>query len=334
MRQDWNTGWFLALLGLLALALVGCSSDRPKASKSTKLDPFAGKGSPYYKGKGPLPEGGGRYHVGRPYQVAGRWFTPKEQPGYDKKGQASWYGEAFHARKTSNGEWFDMADLTAAHPTLPLPSYAKVTNLENGKVVVVRINDRGPFVGTRLIDLSKRTSEYLGFKHKGKAMVRVQWIAEAPLDDKGYRHLAMMNGQLKRGSSMRQLTQTASRATPANTQVAEGESVDEPAAETVAYKAPATEPEPTFVSAGYVIHVATFGKRANADAAYEFLQDTAQVQMFQFQGGDAPLYRLQTVTVADQEEAHSILQQIHAVGFPDAKIRRVRVQQVAAKVAG
>ena len=334
MHRDGNVGWFLAVLAVLALALVGCSSDRPKASKSRKLDPFAGTGSPYYKGKGPIPEGGGRYHVGSPYQVAGRWFTPKEQPGYDKKGMASWYGEAFHARKTSNGEWFDMADLTAAHPTLPLPSYAKVTNLENGKTVVVRINDRGPFVGTRLIDLSKRTSEYLGFKHKGKAMVRVQWIADAPLKDKGYRHLAMMNNGMRDGDSIRQLASAAQRKASANRQIAATGSADEPAAETVAYKTPAAEPEPTFVSAGYVVHVATFGKRSNADAAYAFLEDVAEVQMFKFEREDAPLYRLQTVAVADEDEASALLEKIRTAGFPDANIRRVRVQQVAAKIAG
>ena len=164
--------------------------------KQAKLDPFAGKGSPIYTGKGPVPWGGGRYHVGKPYQVAGRWFKPKEQPNYDKKGMASWYGEAFNRRKTSNGEWFDMTRLTAAHPTLPLPSYVKVTNLDNGREVVVRVNDRGPFVGTRIIDLSKRTAEVLDFKHKGKAQVRVQYIGPAPLNDNGS-HLMAMNKELE-----------------------------------------------------------------------------------------------------------------------------------------
>jgi rare lipoprotein A len=339
MYAGGRSGWFLALLGIFAIVLVGCSSDRAKhASKSRKLDPFAGTGSPYYKGKGPLPEGGGKYHVGKPYQVAGRWYTPREQPNYDKKGMASWYGEAFHARRTSNGEWFDMGDLTAAHPTLPLPSYAKVTNLENGRTVVVRINDRGPFVGTRLIDLSKRTSDVLGFRHKGKSMVRVQWIAEAPLNDKGYRHLAMMNTEMKSGSSIRQMAGVAERNAPSDMRVAAASEVDEPGDEpvatTVAYKTPLDEPEPTFVSAGYVVHVATFGKRANADAAYEYLSEMAEVQMFQFEGGESPLYRLQTVSVADSQEAEELLEKLVSAGFPDAKIRRVRVQQVAAKIAG
>jgi len=108
------------LLLAIGLILSGCASRHH--SKHASLDPFAGVGAPYYKGKGPIPFGGGRYQVGSPYQVAGRWFKPHEQPNYDAKGTASWYGEAFHRRRTSNGEWFDMNQLTAAHPTLPLLS--------------------------------------------------------------------------------------------------------------------------------------------------------------------------------------------------------------------
>ena len=133
----------------MGLAIAGCASHKQTA----KRDPFAGQGSPIYPGKGPVPWGGGRYFVGKPYQVAGDWFTPKEQPDYDKKGVDSWYGEDFNRRKTSNGEWFDMTRLTAASATLPLPSYVRVTNLENGREVVVRVNDRGPFVDTRIMDL-------------------------------------------------------------------------------------------------------------------------------------------------------------------------------------
>ncbi len=331
-------GWFFIVMGLVALGLVGCASDR---SKSAKLDPFAGKGSPYYKGKGQLPEGGGKYHVGKPYQVAGRWFTPKEQPNYDKTGVASWYGEAFHARKTSNGEWFDMNNLTAAHPTLPLPSYAKVTNLSNGRDVIVRINDRGPFVGTRLIDLSKRTADVLGYRSKGKTQVRVQWIANAPLNDKSYRHLMMMNAELKDGASIRQLASAAGGKAP-STQVASAtrparNTDGEPETATVAYTPP-PEPPPvqddSFSTAGFVVHVATFANRENADAAYEQLSSAMDLQMFQFNGPDGPLYRLQTRAVGDETSATQLLYQLQDAGFTGAKIRRVRVQQVAAKIAG
>ena len=159
-----------ACLGLAALltgglALNGCSG---------QSDPFAGVGSPMYQGSGPLPKGGGRYHVGKPYQVGGRWYYPAEVESYDNVGQASWYGPKFHRRMTSNGEWFDQDYLSAAHPTLPLPSYARVTNLENGRSIRLRVNDRGPYAHGRIIDLSKRAAELLGFHNQGTAKVRVQ----------------------------------------------------------------------------------------------------------------------------------------------------------------
>lgn len=338
-------GYFLVVMGLVALGLVGCASDK-------KLDPFAGKGSSYYKGKGPIPAGGGRYHVGKPYQVAGRWYTPKEQPGYDKVGEASWYGEAFHARRTSNGEYFDMNDLTAAHPTLPLPSYAKVTNVNNGREIIVRINDRGPFVGTRLIDLSKRSADALGYRSRGKARVRVQWIANAPLNDKDYRHLAMMNEQMQEGASMRQLASLSGSKAPASTMVASAEPkprkkqkpyqerVPEPETTTVSYEPPPAPPpqeQPTqddgYATAGFVVHVATFASRDNADGAYDELSATMDLQMFAFEGQDGPLYRLQTRPVEDESTATQMLYQLQDKGYSGAKIRRVRVQQVAFKSA-
>jgi rare lipoprotein A len=120
--------------------------------------------------------------IGRPYQIAGAWYEPKEDPNYDRTGMASWYGAAFHGRMTANGEIFDSAAISAAHPTLPLPSYVRVTNLENERSIVVRVNDRGPFRHKRLIDVSEQTAELLGFHHEGMTQVRVQFISKAPLE--------------------------------------------------------------------------------------------------------------------------------------------------------
>ena len=191
-----------ALLAI-SLVLTGCSS------KSS--DPFAGVGSPRYPGNGPLPKGGGRYHVGKPYQVAGRWFHPTEQPDYDKVGIASWYGPQFHRRRTSNGEWFDMNYLSAAHPTLPLPSYVKVTNLENGREIIVRVNDRGPFVGTRIIDLSRRprkssTSSAGGWPRSGCSIsARHRSTTRASIS-------LAMNRELERGTSTGRMIAAAAEA--------------------------------------------------------------------------------------------------------------------------
>ena len=124
---------------------------------------------------------GGVYKIGKPYTVAGRRFEPKHQPNYDEVGLASWYGPGFHGRRTANGETFDQHAFTAAHPTLPLPAYARVTNLANGRSVMVRINDRGPFSHSRVIDLSRRTADALNFRQNGTAKVRVQFVGLAPL---------------------------------------------------------------------------------------------------------------------------------------------------------
>lgn len=116
----------------------------------------------------------GHYKVGNPYKIKGRKYYPKVDYGYDKKGVASWYGPNFHGKLTANGEIFNQNELTAAHKTLPLPSIVRVTNLENGKSLIVRVNDRGPYAHKRIIDLSKRSAEVLGFKNQGVADVRVE----------------------------------------------------------------------------------------------------------------------------------------------------------------
>jgi rare lipoprotein A len=117
--------------------------------------------------------GGPKYVVGGPYRVKGRWYRPHANSSYDRVGVASWYGSAFHGRRTANGERFDMNALTAAHPTLPLSTVVRVTNLDNGRSIAVRINDRGPFARNRIIDMSRAGARALGFATQGTARVRV-----------------------------------------------------------------------------------------------------------------------------------------------------------------
>ncbi len=116
----------------------------------------------------------------RPYQVRGRWYHPQEDPDYEEVGLASWYGDRFHGRPTATGETFDMNALTAAHKTLPLPGLVEVTNLENGRTVVLRVNDRGPFVDGRIIDLSRGAARELGLLERGVGRVRVRYLGRAP----------------------------------------------------------------------------------------------------------------------------------------------------------
>lgn len=116
------------------------------------------------------------YKLGNPYQIDGIWYTPKEQPDYNEIGIASWYGPNFHGKETANGDVFDQNALTAAHKTLPMPSMVRVTNIENNRSIILMVNDRGPFSKGRIIDVSKRAAEVLGFQHKGIAKVRVQFL--------------------------------------------------------------------------------------------------------------------------------------------------------------
>ena len=297
-----------AVLLAIGLIVAGCSSG--------KRDPFAGIGSPYYAKAGPLPKGGGRYLVGDSYEVAGVRFTPKEQPNYDKSGVASWYGPQFHRRMTSNGEWFDMNELTAAHATLPLPSYAKVTNLENGRTVVVRINDRGPFVGTRIIDMSRRSAEVLGYKPKGTAKVRVQYIGPAPLNDQG-QQLAALNQELRNGTSVRQMTALLN-----------GDAINRPtqlAAAEPDYDS--DQPEPTIASATndyqspqYFVQVGSFADPYNAERAREELADSGPVQVEQLIGVAGPLYRVRIGPIRNEDQAQVALRQAVDLGHPDARL--------------
>lgn len=150
----------ILLAGALALAACG---GKPRVAGTPRPGPSGAAGDWPVK-------------VGNPYQVMGQWFHPKDDHKYDRTGIASWYGPGFHGLATANGERYNMNMVSAAHTTLPLPSYVEVTNLENGKTLVVRVNDRGPFVSNRIIDLSQRSAELLDMKHKGTARVRVRRV--------------------------------------------------------------------------------------------------------------------------------------------------------------
>lgn len=185
----------------LAIALMtvlsGCagSSGGPGLADNTFDSKWGVSSSQRVLVSGPIPKGGGHYKLGRPYQIGGRWYVPRHEPYYDRQGVGSWYGKEFHGRKTANGELYDMDALTAAHPTLPLPSYAYVTNLRNGRTILVRINDRGPYVANREIDLSRASARALGYMDGGLGQVRVRWAGHAPLNGDDRREQAFLRDQ-------------------------------------------------------------------------------------------------------------------------------------------
>lgn len=153
-----------AVVALAAGLLTACASVPPR---------YETQASPRAQGSHITREG---QKVGRPYQINGRWYTPREQPDYDEVGTASWYGYQHDGRPTANGEVFHSNSVSAAHKTLPLPSVVEVINLDNGKRIRVRLNDRGPFVAGRIIDLSQEAARRLGFERAGIARVRVRYV--------------------------------------------------------------------------------------------------------------------------------------------------------------
>jgi rare lipoprotein A len=228
-------GQGLALIGrylgvsLLALTLANCASAPEKAKSGNK---YGVKASPKVVQDGePVPKGGGYDMVGKPYTVAGKLYVPKEVKGYSATGTASWYGPQFHGRLTANGEVFDRESVSIAHPTMPLPSYVRVTNTLNGRSIIARANDRGPYHDDRLVDVSEQVATSLGFKHLGTARVRVDYLGRAPMegDDDG-----MLLATLSDNWRPAQL----GRAFPQKTQVA---STTAFAPQTPAQNAPATQ---------------------------------------------------------------------------------------------
>jgi rare lipoprotein A len=160
MSVAWShaAGVVRTVLGLsLLLALQACGTSAPSPHPHLKVE--------------------------SPYKIGGRWYYPERVSQYEVVGIASWYGEDYHGRLTSNGELYDMNALTAAHPTLPLPSLVRVTNLENGRSMVLRVNDRGPFVNDRVIDLSRGAAQALDFEYRGLARVHVTYLGPAPLEE-------------------------------------------------------------------------------------------------------------------------------------------------------
>lgn len=174
---SFDQGAFVRIAGVtvIALTVANCSSNVRGG-----VDPKYGvKASPRVVAEGqPVPKGGGRDMVGKPYTVAGRTYVPSES-SRPAEGLASWYGSNFHGRMTANGEIFDRDSIAAAHTTMPLPSYARVTNMQNGHSMIVRVNDRGPFHGNRVIDVSEKAAAALGFHRQGTARVRVEYVGRA-----------------------------------------------------------------------------------------------------------------------------------------------------------
>ncbi len=293
----------------------------------------------------PAPGQGG-YKVGAPYQVAGIWYVPKEDPTYDKTGIASWYGDEFHQKATANGETFDMNAVSAAHTTLPLPSMVEVTNLDNGKSLVVRVNDRGPFVGDRIIDLSHEAARQLGYDRAGLAHVRVRYVGPAPLTgpDAGLRYAVAgkplptrLSGEPPPRAAMARsgpdpvlaLTSTAAAPPAQAAPKVVGISAEAlPPVTGAAISSTPIPPAPMAVaqagSAGSALRVqaGAFSSEVNAQRAVSALAQTGPASIEPMQRDGMTFYRVVMPAPADEAAAYALRDRVAEVGFADARVVR------------
>ena len=231
--------------------------------------------------------------IGKPYEIAGRRSYPADDRGYDETGIASWYGPGFHAKSTANGEPYDQDGMTAAHKTLPLPSFVEVTNLENDRQVVLRVNDRGPFVGDRIIDLSRRSAQLLGVDRKGTAKVRVRRVY--PSD----REIARLGlGRPVAPEPLRPAPVLDAAAPPPPIK-----SVLQP------ITAPAT--------ATLFVQVAALSDRGRAATLAADLQSIATPNI---ESTPAGIHRVRLGPFADAAAAAKVLEEVQAAGYSDARV--------------
>ncbi|MBN8531835.1 MAG: septal ring lytic transglycosylase RlpA family protein [Alphaproteobacteria bacterium] len=329
----------LALTFALLATLTACAGGGQYASRELPPDLMPYQGS---------------VKIGAPYQVNGVWYYPKYDPNYDETGLASWYGPGFHGNRTANGERFNQEETTAAHKTLPLPSMVRVTNLENGEELVVRVNDRGPFVAGRIIDLSKKSAELLGIRGKNQPKVRVQYLkeeterylaslgkgdasyAQAPSTEETAEYYADMRSEKTAQDSptpqvsskeinTSNFSQPATPPAPAQLAPLEDLSHDEqPASKTTAaeeYVAPPAAYKNAPSSAGgYYVQAGAFANEGNAEKVKKKLSGLGHSFITPLTVGGRTLHRVRLGPVESGAQARTLLSQVQAMGIGDAKV--------------
>jgi len=271
----------------------------------------------------------GNYKVGKPYQVAGNWYYPKEDMRYDKTGIASWYGPNFDGKPTANGEIFDQWEVSAAHKTLPLPSVVRVTNLENGRSLVIRVNDRGPFVNDRIIDLSRRAAQLLGTVKNGTARVRVQVLPEesrvaAQRAKAGGTQLASADAPIKALDVSSQPVATQALPDPMLSKAQSKLYVDpQPVTKTGLIVEPVKQAKPKVQLAALptrlYIQAGAFSDISNAERVKMHLAPIGEAKVTPISVGGRDLYRVRLGPLADSSEADALLAQVVKAGYANAR---------------
>lgn len=315
---------FLPIVALLLLS--GCASDEVDLNSSP------------YTQAATIKDMGGTYKIGKPYQIMGQWYYPKEDYNYSEEGIASWYGEDFHEKTTANGEEYNMNTLTAAHRTLPLPSIVRVTNLENGRSLVLRVNDRGPYAKNRIIDISKRGAELLGFKTKGTAKVRVEILAkesvalkQALLEQDFEPNYALYNAksetfnqEVPPPSSMLPEVQQAQLNGDRNYLVGAGNPQNQVQSEEKVTIVSREEVKvPVMQAAGgrkFFVQAGAFLKQESAKRLSSQLSRVGEVNLTQATVNGNPFYRVRLGPYNDEGEAEVALGKLRNYGINDARI--------------
>jgi rare lipoprotein A len=299
-----------ALLPALSLGLLLAACATPRATVTAPAPPPAAPGAP------------AQVKLGGPYEVFGRTYVPEDDRSYDRRGIASWYGPGFHARQTANGETYDKHDLTAAHPTLPMPSWVEVTNLDNGRQLMVRVNDRGPFVEGRIIDLSFRAAQLLGVDRTGLAEVRVRrvfpegdWaLATPPLEQRGGPPRSRVEMADAVPYTQAQFRGRAPASAAATTATATETAL---APSRAATGLPAV---PAFAAgAGHWVQVAALSDRGRAETLAESLMDFGPAAAL---ASPAGLWRVRIGPFATVDAAAAALDRVRAGGWLDARMVR------------
>jgi rare lipoprotein A len=319
-----KVNWLILLA--LALLVSGCAETQFLISGTKRLQGAAGTS--------------GNYKIGNPYQISGTWYYPAEEWDYDETGIASWYGTDFHGKDTANGETYDMNDLTAAHRTLPLPSFVRVINLENGRSIVLRVNDRGPFAKGRIIDVSRRGAQLLGFKEQGTARVRVQILAERSQALKaqmlGQDSIAEHGSPIQVDKLPKASVSAESLPPPPGAQAAPQPAAPaEPAA--VPPSAPTSqiaaaeevrpgtlpEPEVTTVAVGptnIFVQAGAFTNYQNAMKTKILVSRVSPASISHVLIDNKDFYRVRVGPLASVADADRALEQLQAIGYPGARI--------------
>jgi len=295
----------LLTVTLVALVAAACSSQQRQ-------------------GEGQYRAGRPMYKVGAPYQINGVWYYPAADYSYDETGVASWYGEQFDRKYTANGEIFDLNELTAAHRTLPMPSIVQVTNLTNGRSLQLRVNDRGPFARGRIIDVSRRASQLLGFATNGSALVRVKIMKEESIQ---VAELAKRNG----GDTRVLVAEAPSVAKVEAASAISPAPAPPPAAPISTMSTPPIIAElpplpekvgvvPPASSARIFLQAGAFSMRDNAQRLQARIAPLGSVQVMTASVRGIEMYRVRLGPVASVEEADQLLARVVGSGYPEARI--------------